>query len=275
MAAFILNFQGPQDADELAYYCDRGDSNVNSVIMDSCVFHCTKWTVPENAKPGDIAILACARTAEAHLGHARAEARSFGDDALVEFANEQMELYRIYSGKLLAIGVIDDGEADNTTGWSIPMRDIINLRMFSRPIDTKELNGVIKLNRFGSVTHLDDRQWSFLRDYINRSELESQVKYMQELSQYDLMSPEWRKKKRPKGYEERKKMSQKLRYEVLRRDGFRCVLCGKTADDGIKLEVDHIKPVSKGGLTVLENLRTLCDECNGGKGSLYSTDSVN
>jgi 5-methylcytosine-specific restriction endonuclease McrA len=35
--------------------------------------------------------------------------------------------------------------------------------------------------------------------------------------------------------------------------------------DGVKLEVDHIKPISKGGKTVLNNLQTLCMDCNRGK----------
>ena len=64
---------------------------------------------------------------------------------------------------------------------------------------------------------------------------------------------------------ERAKMTQSLRYDVMRRDGFRCVLCGSSASDGVKLEVDHIVPVSKGGLTEMGNLRTLCDRCNRGK----------
>lgn len=66
---------------------------------------------------------------------------------------------------------------------------------------------------------------------------------------------------------ERRKMSPKIRYEILRRDGFKCVLCGRQTIDGVKLQVDHILPVSKGGLTELNNLRTLCFECNIGKGS--------
>lgn len=64
---------------------------------------------------------------------------------------------------------------------------------------------------------------------------------------------------------ERSLMTDSLRYDVLRRDGFRCVLCGSAASDGVKLEVDHIVPVSKGGRTELSNLRTLCDRCNRGK----------
>lgn len=64
----------------------------------------------------------------------------------------------------------------------------------------------------------------------------------------------------------RAQMSDKLRYSILKRDGFRCKICGRTADDGVKLHVDHIVPVSKGGETVPSNLRTLCEDCNWGKG---------
>ena len=34
-----------------------------------------------------------------------------------------------------------------------------------------------------------------------------------------------------------------VRYDVLCRDGFKCRICGATAADGVKLEVDHIIPV--------------------------------
>jgi len=63
---------------------------------------------------------------------------------------------------------------------------------------------------------------------------------------------------------ERKKMSNGLRYDILRRDNFRCVLCGESGEN-VQLEVDHIHPVSKGGKTTEENLRTLCFNCNRGK----------
>ena len=61
----------------------------------------------------------------------------------------------------------------------------------------------------------------------------------------------------------------------MKRDGLRCTLCGQTADDGVKLVVDHIKPVSKGGLTEMENLRTLCDRCNSGKSDLWDENGLN
>ena len=66
---------------------------------------------------------------------------------------------------------------------------------------------------------------------------------------------------------ERAKMSLSLRYDVLKRDRFRCQICGATQADGVKLHVDHIVPIARGGKTELSNLRTLCDRCNLGKGS--------
>ena len=63
--------------------------------------------------------------------------------------------------------------------------------------------------------------------------------------------------------------TEKLRYQVMRRDGFRCQLCGATQADGVKLHVDHIIPVSKGGTSDIGNLRTLCDRCNRGKGDQF------
>lgn len=72
---------------------------------------------------------------------------------------------------------------------------------------------------------------------------------------------------------ERGKMSDSLRYDVMKRDGFRCKLCGREAEDGAKLEVDHIMPISKGGKTTMSNLQTLCKECNRGKRDKYDNDS--
>lgn len=71
---------------------------------------------------------------------------------------------------------------------------------------------------------------------------------------------------------ERSKMGAKLRYEVIKRDGGKCVVCGRSAADGVKLHVDHIIPVSKGGKTELDNLRTLCQDCNLGKSDKYDED---
>ncbi len=64
---------------------------------------------------------------------------------------------------------------------------------------------------------------------------------------------------------ERGEVSDSLRYDIMHRDRFRCVLCGASANDGVKLHIDHIVPISKGGKSTPDNLRTLCERCNIGK----------
>lgn len=65
----------------------------------------------------------------------------------------------------------------------------------------------------------------------------------------------------------RREVSLSLRYEVLKRDGFRCVRCGRSpaTDQNVQLHIDHVRPWSNGGETILHNLQTLCSECNLGK----------
>jgi hypothetical protein len=67
---------------------------------------------------------------------------------------------------------------------------------------------------------------------------------------------------------DRHQVSPKMRFAVLKRDGFRCKYCGGTPDQGYLLHVDHIVPFSKGGLTDMDNLVTSCSLCNIGKGNM-------
>jgi predicted restriction endonuclease len=49
---------------------------------------------------------------------------------------------------------------------------------------------------------------------------------------------------------------------ILERDGYKCVICGKGAKDGIDLQVDHIKPKELGGSATISNGQTLCASHN-------------
>ncbi|MCL2229126.1 MAG: HNH endonuclease [Firmicutes bacterium] len=62
----------------------------------------------------------------------------------------------------------------------------------------------------------------------------------------------------------------RLRYKILTRDCFKCVLCGASpaVDSGVVLHVDHVVPFSRGGKTEEGNLRALCSRCNWGKGDV-------
>jgi hypothetical protein len=66
--------------------------------------------------------------------------------------------------------------------------------------------------------------------------------------------------------EGRRSLSLRKRFLVFRRDRYRCHICGQS---GVELEVDHVVPVVRGGSDALDNLQTLCRDCNRGKrGSL-------
>lgn len=64
---------------------------------------------------------------------------------------------------------------------------------------------------------------------------------------------------------ERGKVTNKLRFWVYARDGYRCRKCGATQNRAV-LEVDHIIPIAKGGKSTPDNLQTLCHRCNVRKG---------
>ena len=83
---------------------------------------------------------------------------------------------------------------------------------------------------------------------------------------YGIVSPTWVK-------EQRNKMNRNfapgltLREFILERDNYTCQCCGNSIkkEPNLLLEVDHIKPVSKGGASIPGNLQTLCWKCNRSK----------
>lgn len=64
---------------------------------------------------------------------------------------------------------------------------------------------------------------------------------------------------------QRVKIGNALRFAILKRDGYRCQICGANAANGTALEVDHRHPVARGGTNDPANLWTLCATCNNGK----------
>nr|DAQ23896.1 MAG TPA: TM2 domain [Caudoviricetes sp.] len=64
-------------------------------------------------------------------------------------------------------------------------------------------------------------------------------------------------------------MTSKLRQRIKERDNYTCQCCGVSVEQEphLLLEIDHIVPVSKGGLTTEDNLQTLCWRCNRSKGA--------
>jgi hypothetical protein len=71
----------------------------------------------------------------------------------------------------------------------------------------------------------------------------------------------------------RKSIPEKVRFEVFKRDSFKCQYCGKSSPD-VVLHVDHIKPVAEGGTNDISNLLAACSECNWGKGATLLEDNT-
>jgi 5-methylcytosine-specific restriction endonuclease McrA len=85
----------------------------------------------------------------------------------------------------------------------------------------------------------------------------------------ELLSYEVEFKKRSGTKRTKRDPSLALRFFVLKRDSFRCVGCGRSPATvaGLVLEVDHVIAWANGGETIESNLRTLCFDCNRGKGA--------
>jgi len=67
--------------------------------------------------------------------------------------------------------------------------------------------------------------------------------------------------------EQRTLMTKKLRDYIKNRDDFTCCNCGNSSlkEPNLLLEIDHIIPIAKGGITEESNLQTLCWKCNRSK----------
>ena len=71
-------------------------------------------------------------------------------------------------------------------------------------------------------------------------------------------------------------MTTSLREKIKRRDNYTCKCCGNSTEKepNLLLEIDHIIPLAKNGLTTEENLQTLCWKCNRKKGAkILSNDT--
>lgn len=136
----------------------------------------------------------------------------------------------------------------------------------SQPTTTDVKNGMSKyslntyLRRFGGWPNALK---SFL-DYIN----EEYIYYEKTGTQ---KSDEIKEKIRTvKKHSTPREPNLRLRFQVLKRDNFKCCICGRSPSTigGLELQVDHIIPWSKGGETTIDNLQTLCNDCNLGKSNL-------
>ena len=60
--------------------------------------------------------------------------------------------------------------------------------------------------------------------------------------------------------------------EIMKRDEYKCVVCGMGIKEEVELQVDHIIPKDKGGKATIDNGQTLCVRHNNLKKTYSQTD---
>jgi len=128
-------------------------------------------------------------------------------------------------------------------------------RCDSRLFDAKGLRGKIAI-RCRKCKYVSE----FLNGQLSNPVVPTIVERPTPEQQVALMEERWRLSRR-----KRAEMATGLRFDVFRRDDFRCRYCGRGINQGVLLEVDHVVPQSRGGDDSMDNLVTACWQCNNGK----------
>ncbi len=181
---------------------------------------------------------------------------------IIEQAKSNQTLLAKYEKELSALP--SPATKQDSKAWKIPL--FVLHRIEDNLIQNSIISPVVTPTIFCKILYISPKGRNRYTDKKTYSFSEI-IKY------YDLVEKQIQA--RDTKEHQRKSMTLSMRYDILKRDKHRCVICGRSKEDGIKLHVDHIKPVSKGGKTVPENLRTLCDECNMGKKDKYDPDGIN
>lgn len=98
-----------------------------------------------------------------------------------------------------------------------------------------------------------------------RNDIIMDLHNIEEFNEYLAAKIKWRKSIAG----QRALMTSRLREFIKERDHYTCRKCGASTkkEPNLLLEIDHIKPLAKGGETTEENLQTLCWRCNRKKGA--------
>lgn len=141
-----------------------------------------------------------------------------------------------------------------------------------QPTTTDIKNGISKYSlhvyerRFGSWR----KALEFFVSYMNG---EQEVEKPEESNDVEIKLPDDFKhhiESNEQSHKTKRDINLRMRFLVMKRDNFKCCMCGRSpaTTPGLELHIDHIIPWSKGGETVIDNLQTLCSDCNLGKSDI-------
>jgi ATP adenylyltransferase len=189
-------------------------------------------------------------------------------DHLQDFIRKRMRMSHIYQPVMIKELLANGGKSSiRNIAAAFLARDASQLEYYEQI--TKDMPGKV-LAKHG-IVHRDGKDY---RLSIDPSSLSSEER--DELVRLcDEAISTYLQKRGAAVYDHRRAalgyISGSFRYEVLKRAGFRCELCGISADERA-IEVDHILPRKHGGADDLTNLQALCFKCNANKGARDDED---
>lgn len=136
------------------------------------------------------------------------------------------------------------------------------LKNVGKIVDTDEIARVAKIREYARrIRELRDEEGLQIKSHIDRHELKPGQYILESLEPLPVIG---------------RGISPQLRNEILERNGFTCQSCGASPGDvdtfnpsrKIRLQIDHIVPVSQGGTEEKDNLRVLCSSCNQGRSNI-------
>lgn len=142
----------------------------------------------------------------------------------------------------------------NTIKKQIPM----HIRLFTGNLDEAiGLHDIVKTPKYPEYRFYyksnNNRVYKKYSVYFNSQTCESFLNSLKDEHTYNMFVKT-----------QRSLMTDKLRNIIKERDNFTCQICGASiyTHPDIVFHIDHIIPVSKGGITTEDNLQTLCSTCN-------------
>jgi ATP adenylyltransferase len=185
-----------------------------------------------------------------------------------DFLTRHMRMSHVYQPVMLKALIQNNGRANlRTIAAAFLARDQAQLEYYEEI--TKRMPGRVLRDHGLVEREQDGYRLTMALDDLTDAQRDELV------SMCDAKVDDYVQRRGAKAYDHRRtalgELSGTLRYQVLSSAGFRCELCGISADEQA-FEVDHILPRRHGGQDDDANLQALCWRCNANKGARDATD---
>lgn len=170
--AKIINFQAPKGYDDLAYYFANYNGTNIDFLFEDAKTGVAEWTVDKTTGVGDSIFFMCAKTSVDHMRHVVVETRKYGNEQELSFSQNEFSLYKKYAGYIVATGnVIEEPYLEYEDGKTWRAKIAVNI--LDNPISIDAFRDFITISRTGSITKLNDEQYSKLLELISgKNEIE-------------------------------------------------------------------------------------------------------